>query len=224
VSNKNLETWDALRWCDAHYTKDYVDNGVELTAVDPMYRIKKMTEVFGPVGKNWDYTANYEQVTLPDETVLVTASVLIDAIENVYGSVMSSKKLFWWTIDKDRNKIGNIDTDAYKKALTDALGKALSHLGVCADAYMGSFSDDDSVETEPETPEDTMAVKRFKTSIMGAKTSDHLDHLESRVTKQVTEEADYQSCMELITKQRERVNGEPVTVQHPTTGTESTPV
>ena len=39
------------------------------------------------------------------------------------------------------NNKGKLDEDAPKKAMTDALTKALSHLGIGADVFLGKFDD-----------------------------------------------------------------------------------
>ena len=42
----------------------------DITTIDPMYQIGKMTEVFGPVGDDWGYDVNY---ILHDQLIFAAA-------------------------------------------------------------------------------------------------------------------------------------------------------
>ena len=47
-------------------------------------------------------------------------------------------------------KAGTLDDEAPKKALTDAMTKAFSHLGVSADVFLGLFDNNKYVQTMKE--------------------------------------------------------------------------
>lgn len=63
---------------------------------------------------------------------------------NSYGPVRCINKL----VSPDRNGKPHVDEDAFKKAMTDALTKGLSHLGFSADVYLGKFDDSRYVEEQ----------------------------------------------------------------------------
>lgn len=63
---------------------------------------------------------------------------------NSYGPVRCINKL----ISPDRSGKPHVDEDAFKKAMTDALTKGLSHLGFSADVYLGKFDDSRYVEEQ----------------------------------------------------------------------------
>ena len=59
-------------------------------------------------------------------------------VSDNYGPVCSVQKLW--------RKTGALDDEAPKKAMTDAMTKALSHLGVSADVFLGMFDNSKYVE------------------------------------------------------------------------------
>jgi|TARA_S200002703_G_scaffold156060_1_gene161003 hypothetical protein len=130
MSNNNKKYWDQLKKTDPRFTKKVNKGFGEITTIDPMSQIMKMTEVFGPVGEGWNYTCNYNYTT---DLVFAEVSVAIqknnDHFWNYYGPVCSVQKLY--------RKTGALDDEAPKKAMTDALTKAFSHLGVSADVFLG---------------------------------------------------------------------------------------
>jgi hypothetical protein len=92
----------------------------------------KATEVFGPVGEGWGYHVSHsvEVLTPNDSVIIASVSVWHSEPSNVFGPVLGCKTLM-------RN--GKTDEDAPKKAMTDGLTKALSHLGFNADVFLGEF-------------------------------------------------------------------------------------
>ena len=134
----NKRYWDQLKKTDPKYTKRINKGFGEITTIDPQWQIGKMTEVFGPVGIGWAYNVKY---TYTDQ--LVFAEVSVWAKDDVnsyvpYGPVCSVQKLW--------RKTGALDDEAPKKAMTDAMTKALSHLGMSADVFLGMFDNSKYVE------------------------------------------------------------------------------
>lgn len=106
-----------------------------MTDINPMYRIKALTETFGPVGIGWYYDITNKWTEKGADGV-ISAFVDINLyikyngewsmpIQGTGGSAFVSK-------EKDRLYT---DDDAYKKALTDAISIACKALGMCADIY-----------------------------------------------------------------------------------------
>ena len=111
--------------------------------INPMWRIKKLTEVFGPVGFGW-YTEVVKTWTEVDENSDVAVFVDINLFvkkdgewsKPIYGN--GGNKL----ISHERKYesgtqvlVPYLDDDAYKKAYTDAISVAAKALGVGADVY-----------------------------------------------------------------------------------------
>ena len=127
-----MQIWDKLKKTDPKYTKPFGKFGKELTTVDPQYQIQMMTSMFGPVGKGWTYNVNY---TYTDKNVFaeVTVKYCEKAVWHEFGPVSSVQALY--------KKNGGLDDEAPKKAMTDAMTKAFSHLGMNADVFLGKFDD-----------------------------------------------------------------------------------
>lgn len=106
------------------------------TDINPMWRLKKLTELFGPIGEGWNYEKIREEtIQLVDGRMIYTVDInLIYKLENgefsspVFGTGGATLVTF---------RYGNlyIDDDAKKKALTDALSVCCKELGIGADVY-----------------------------------------------------------------------------------------
>ena len=113
--------------------------GKTLTEINGMWRIQKLTELFGPCGEGWfTEVTRQERVDFPNGEVCVFTDI------NLY---LKDTKSGRWS-KPIRGTGGNrlvlknadglfIDDEAYKKAYTDALGIAGKALGFGADIYWG---------------------------------------------------------------------------------------
>ena len=137
MPNKNMKIWETLSKTNPEFTKPLPGyGGKKLTTIDPMYQIQMMTDLFGPVGIGWKYKVDYKYID-----GLVFAEVTIKYFTNEwheYGPVCSVQNL--------SKKNGGLDDEAPKKAMTDAMTKAFSHLGMSADVFLGKFDDSKYVE------------------------------------------------------------------------------
>lgn len=106
-----------------------------MTDINPMFRIKSLTEIFGPVGFGWYYEITNKWLENGAEGV-VAAFVDVNLyvkyngewskpIQGTGGSTFVAKE----------QKGLYTDDEAYKKALTDAISIACKSLGMCADIY-----------------------------------------------------------------------------------------
>ena len=133
-----MRIWDSLCKTNPDYTRSVPSSyGKKITSIDPMYQIQCMTETFGPVGLGWKYNVKY---TYQDSLVFAEVSIHYCIHDNwfEYGPVCSVQNLF--------KKNGNLDDEAPKKAMTDAMTKAFSHLGMSADVFLGKFDDSKYVQ------------------------------------------------------------------------------
>lgn len=159
VDAANVEFWEALRTPDPMFTKKFDRGSFKGTATSPIYIARRMTELFGPVGIGWGWDID-QIIMLPNadhpEVVHVQVTVwyqhpnppavnnrdetppLIGRITHVGGN-----QLFKFRKDKGSNKAepAGWDDEAIKAAITDAIGKALTYLGMSADIHMGLFDD-----------------------------------------------------------------------------------
>lgn len=135
---QNIRHWARLQVTDPKHTKPFKKaGGFSGTDISPAYRIQRLTEEFGPCGQGWGYTIQdrwREQFPArdgepPKDFVFVQLSL-------------------WWSEDGERyetgpqiggTEAGRTPDEAYKMAVTDALGKCALLLGVAADVYLGFF-------------------------------------------------------------------------------------
>ena len=144
--NDKLKIWNALEKTNPAHTKPArSDYGKMITTIDAMHQIKNMTAAFGPVGKGWSYDVKYHYTEK-----LVFAEVKIRYCLQgewySYGPVCSLSPLGY----VKGNKKGQLDEEAPKKAMTDALTKAFSHIGLNADIFLGKFDNNKYVQEVTE--------------------------------------------------------------------------
>lgn len=123
------------------------------TDINPMWRIKALTETFGPCGFGWKYVitdkrleqgANGEIAAFLDIDLFVKADgVWSDAIPGTGGSAF---------VAKEKNGLYTSD-EGFKMALTDAISVACKALGFGADVYWeADRSKYDKPESKQEAP------------------------------------------------------------------------
>ena len=138
----NMDIWNALKRPPASALKKISGGRLSgMTDISPQWRYQIMTERFGPVGVGWKYTIDkiwteqgsdtqvcaFAQVSLYYITTPDVADLWSDPIPGVGGSML---------VAKETSKMHTSD-EAFKMAITDALGTAMKTLGVAADIYAG---------------------------------------------------------------------------------------
>lgn len=135
----NLEIYEKVREVPENAQKKIVAGRIKgFTDINPMWRIKALTEQFGPCGIGWYYTIE-EKWLDKQETGEIITNILINLyvkigdewskpIQGVGGSMQVSKE----------SKGMYISDESYKMALTDAISVACKALGVGADVYWQS--------------------------------------------------------------------------------------
>lgn len=131
----NLRIWSKVEKTNPAHTK-HVNQRGGFTAVSANYQILAATETFGPIGEGWGYISG--DPVIVDTLIVVPVTLWHSTRENTFGPMMGCEE---W---KDKN--GRVDSDAPKKATTDALTKLLSQLGFNADVFLGKFDDQKYVE------------------------------------------------------------------------------
>lgn len=154
----NMEIYNRVRSVPTEAQKPFSNGRFSGTDVNPMWRIKTLTEVFGACGFGWYYEILSERC---EEHGDVTISV-VDL--NLYVRIEGewSKPIFGTGGNTIVSAKGVVSDEGYKMALTDALGVACKALGVAADVY---FERDISKYTEfakpsVETPERPTQARR----------------------------------------------------------------
>lgn len=130
----NLAIWSAVEKTDPAHTKRVNQRG-GFTAISAHYQVKRATEVFGPIGIGWGYETG--EPIFHETLVIVPVTLWHGYRGNTFGPIYGGAE---W---KNGSRL---DSDAPKKATTDALTKALSQLGFNADVFLGRFDDNKYVE------------------------------------------------------------------------------
>lgn len=133
----NMELYEKFREVPLNAQKTIGGGRLKgFTDINPMWRIKKLTEEFGPVGIGWKTTTDKEwtyECKNGEVMCFVDISLYVkedgkwsDPIVGTGGSSIVS-------IEKDGKLYA--DNEGFKKAHTDALSVACKNLGMGADVY-----------------------------------------------------------------------------------------
>lgn len=165
-----LRIWNAVSKTNPANTKKVSQRG-GFTSICAQSQIMEATRQFGPIGEGWGYNA--EPPIFHDNLVFVRVTLWHGFRENVFGPVIGGAE---WKSDK-----GRLDSDAPKKATTDAITKLLSQLGFNADVFLGLYDDNKYVEQvtrefapEPEVPEPILAfIEGLRTAYASGDPADY---------------------------------------------------
>lgn len=143
AEGENTVLWNRCSTTPGEYLKDFKRaGGFQGSSIDPVYRIRLLTEMFGPCGKGWGFVQE-DQWT--------------DGGSGAY--VVYVRGHLWYMLDGERyqtmSHTGGTNTDrtpdeSYKMAETDALGKCCLDLGLAADVYMGVHDADKYQDNAPQ--------------------------------------------------------------------------
>ena len=135
---ENLKIYEQVRSVPAE-AKTNIGGGrlKGMTDINPMWRIKKLTEVFGVCGIGWKYEIVEKWIETAMAKDEITANVIInlyirdeegkwsDPIPGIGGSMLVASE----------QKGLYVNDECYKMALTDAISVACKALGMGADVY-----------------------------------------------------------------------------------------
>lgn len=132
---ENLELYNKVREVPQDAKKTISAGRIKgFTDINPMWRIKCLTEQFGPCGIGWYYkTVEKWTETVGDEIcafVMIELYVLYDGKWSQPISGTGGNRL----ATKERSGV-YVSDECYKMATTDALSVACKNLGIGADVY-----------------------------------------------------------------------------------------
>lgn len=128
---ENMRYYEQGRSVPQDALKSFSNGRFSGTDINPMWRIKKLTEMFGPAGIGW-YTEILRQDVVPvDDGNLM---VFVDINLYVREGDEWSKPIFGTGGNTLKTK-GRGDDDGFKKAYTDALSISCKALGIGADVW-----------------------------------------------------------------------------------------
>ena len=148
----NMVIWQALENTPKEAQKEISAGRLKgFTDINPMWRLKRLSEVFGPCGIGWKYeVTNSYVLSGANEEIAAFVDILLyykqggewsEGVPGLGGSMF---------VAKEKNGMHTSD-ECFKMALSDAIGTACKALGMSADIY---FSKDRSkYTTAQEAPE-----------------------------------------------------------------------
>ena len=127
----NMRYYEQSRAVPAEAKKQFNNGRFSGTDINPMWRIKKLTEMFGPAGIGW-YVDEVEErwERLDDASVIAIVNLKLYVKENGEWS-----KPIYGTGGNMVYSKGKPSDEGYKMAYTDALSVACKALGIGADVY-----------------------------------------------------------------------------------------
>lgn len=139
MEKNNMEIYDRVRSVPAHAMKPIVGGRLKgKSDINPMWRLKTLTEVFGPCGIGWWYDIIGERLEADPTTKQIAAFVDIkfyyidpDSGAVSHGIPGTGGSTF---VAKERDGLSMSD-ECFKMALTDAISVASKAIGVAADVY-----------------------------------------------------------------------------------------
>ena len=131
----NLRYYEASRAVPQNAQKSFDNGTFSGTDINPMWRIKKLTEMFGPAGIGWYVDVLSERSEAYDDVVMAIVDINLYVKEGgewskpIFGT--GGNKIRYVT-SKGRTVVSD---EGYKMAFTDALGIACKSLGIGADIW-----------------------------------------------------------------------------------------
>lgn len=151
--NKNLDIYNLARTVPSEALKEIKAGRLKgMSDINPMWRIKRLTEIFGPCGIGWWYIIKGKHIEDDAITKQRAAFVDIDLYYTSDGKVSMPIPGTGGASFVAQERSGPYMSDeCFKMALTDAISVAAKALGVGADVYYAK--DRDKYTEGDEDPE-----------------------------------------------------------------------
>lgn len=150
---ENLDLYNKVREVPKEAQKSFNNGRFSGTDINPMWRIKKLTEEFGICGFGWYYEITDKWLEKGQDDI-VAAFVNINLFIKIGEEWSKPIQGTGGNTFVSKNKNGyQVSDECYKMALTDAISVAAKALGVGADIYFGND------RTKYDTPKETGAAK-----------------------------------------------------------------
>lgn len=182
----NMKIYQAGRQVPAEACKSFSNGSFSGTDINPMWRIKTLTELFGPCGIGWYYEIISERAeTHHDITMAIVDLNLYIKVDGewskpIYGT--GGNKLVSMTKSGAR-----ASDEGYKMALTDALSVACKALGIGADVYFAADKTkytEYEIKEEPAPADEVKAETEYKAPAFDARKAANIWAAEHKITIQ----------------------------------------
>lgn len=195
----NLKFYEMGRSVPEEAQKSFNNGKFSGTDINPMWRIKKLTEMFGPAGIGWYTEVLCERCEEHGENTIAVVNI------NLYVKVNDEwSKPIYGTGGNIVNRKGTANDEGYKMAYTDALSVACKALGIGADVYFAKDKTKYTAEKE-EAKEEVKKATPNQIKILAAKyTGANLAKLLAANNIERIEDLPMEKASELIAKLAKR--------------------
>ena len=145
----NLILYNALRKVPDEAKKEIAAGRLKgFTDINPMWRIKALTEAFGPCGIGWWYKITDKRIEAYNDEIkaFVDIELYYKYGEEISHPVVGTGGAPFVSMEKNGPYVSD---ECFKMALTDAISVAAKSLGVGADVYYDKDRDKYNTATEP---------------------------------------------------------------------------
>lgn len=150
----NLKYYNMGREVPKEAQKPFNNGKFQGTDINPMWRIKKLTEMFGPAGIGWYVDEVTERSEIHGETTISIVTL------NLYVKVDGEwSKPIYGTGGNTLLRKGVASDEGYKMAYTDALSVACKALGIGADIWFANDKTKYTAGNEGITPPGSLEYK-----------------------------------------------------------------
>lgn len=134
---QNMQIYEALRNVPENAQKPIQAGRLKgMTDINPMWRIKALTELFGPCGMGWNLINQRMQLIPVEGTGEILCIYEVDLIYKVDGEWSAPVHGIGGNKIAIKEQKGlYADDEGVKKAYTDAIGSACKMIGCAADVY-----------------------------------------------------------------------------------------
>ncbi len=157
-----------------------------MTDIKPMWRIEKLTEVFGPCGLGWYTTtrnreiidgANGEKIAVVDINLFVNYKKPFELNEDLWSEAIEGTGGSSF-VANEKNGLYTSD-ECFKMAYTDALSVACKSLGMGAEIYWGDskYQKQETIETIEQAKEYVLNFGKYKGKKLSEIPEDYLTWL-----------------------------------------------
>ena len=138
-NNPNMKLYDQLRCVPENAKTPILEGRMKgRTSINTMWRLKRLTEIFGPVGIGWNYRVvqtRTEEIPGDSKAIFVDIAFKYKDPETQMWSEEIHGTGGNLLIRNERKNGLYLNDEAYKMALTDAISNACRLLGLGADVY-----------------------------------------------------------------------------------------
>jgi hypothetical protein len=169
MCKENMLLYQQFRTCPKEAQKPITAGRLKgKTDINPMWRLKVLTEAFGPCGIGWNVSIVRTWIEDSPETAERIANMQVHLKYKYNGEWSEPVEGIGGAMFVEAESKGlHADDDAFKKAYTDAISVACKALGIAADIYYEKdpetkYNSDSDADTPPVEPREPMTYEQAK--------------------------------------------------------------